>query len=222
MVDLDQLPPAEMAAQVGRPDGEIGVAVGDYMSRVNAQLTHAAYRRLTPPPGARMLEIGFGNGKLIPSLLAMAARASYAGVDISQTMVDAALENNCGLVDEGRVALHRASVERLPFPDASFDRAVAINTIYFWPDQRAGLAEIRRVLHGDGLLVTASMTPETAAQSQTARPEYGFRVSGREELLSLHRQAGFANVACELYEEEIARLDGTAFHRVYNLVLARP
>jgi hypothetical protein len=33
------------------------------------------------------------------------------------------------------------------------------------------------------------------------------------------RHAGFKRVACDLYEEEAKRLDGTIFHRVYRMML---
>ncbi len=37
------------------------------------------------------------------------------------------------------------SAENLPFPDQSFDAAMAFSTIHHWPDPRAGLREMRRV-----------------------------------------------------------------------------
>jgi ubiquinone/menaquinone biosynthesis C-methylase UbiE len=195
-------------------------AVGDYMNRINSRLTKAAYELLRLPPGGRVLEIGFGNGKLIGDLVGMATDLTYAGVDVSDTMVHEASENNRALIDEGRVKLRMATVDRLPFPKAAFDRTLAVNAIYFWPDQLSGLAEIRRVLRDDGFLVLASMTPETSAQSPTARPEYGFHVPDRNALELLHQQAGFKRVICDVYEEDAKRIDGTIFHRAYNMVLA--
>lgn len=38
-----------------------------------------------------------------------------------------------------------ASAERLPIEDASFDAAMAVNTLQHWTDVRAGLRELRRV-----------------------------------------------------------------------------
>jgi len=222
MVNLVELAAAEMAAQLGHPTGEVGIAVGDYMSRVNLNLIKVAYRHLAPTPHGRILEIGFGNGKLISDLLDMAPGLSYAGVDTSETMICEARKINQALLEQGRLELYNASVEKLPFPDATFDRALSVNAIYFWPDQLAGLAEIRRVLRADALLVLASMTPETSAQSQAARPEYGFRVPDRPTLESLHRRGGFGHVTCDLYEEKVARLDGTSAHRAYHMVLASP
>ena len=220
MVDLAQLPAAEMASHLARPTGEIGIAVGDYMNRINSRMIAAAYQLLTPPPNARVLEIGFGNGKLISDMIAMAPGLTYAGVDVSDTMVSEASESNRALIDEGRVKLRMATVESLPFPSATFDSALAVNTIYFWPDQLAGLVEIRRVLRDDGFLVLASMTPETSAQSPTARPEHGFRIPDRNLLELLHLQAGFKRVTCDIYQEDAKRLDGTIFHRAYHMILA--
>jgi len=42
----------------------------------------------------------------------------------------------------------RGVAERLPFPDASFDAAMAIFTVHHWADPEAGLAELRRVSTG--------------------------------------------------------------------------
>ena len=39
----------------------------------------------------------------------------------------------------------RAVAAALPFPDGTFDAAMAVLTMHHWPDQRAGVAELRRV-----------------------------------------------------------------------------
>jgi SAM-dependent methyltransferase len=39
----------------------------------------------------------------------------------------------------------QASAEALPFPDGSFDAALAVLTMHHWSDWRAGIAELRRV-----------------------------------------------------------------------------
>lgn len=47
-----------------------------------------------------------------------------------------------------------ASAERLPFPDDSFDAAMAIITIHHWDDVDAGLSEMRRVARRRSVIVT--------------------------------------------------------------------
>lgn len=47
-----------------------------------------------------------------------------------------------------------AVAESLPFPDRSFDAAMATFTIHQWPDLEQGLAEVRRVTRGPIALLT--------------------------------------------------------------------
>ena len=44
MIDLSELPATEMAGQLARPTGDIGVAVGDYMTNLNSRLISARIR----------------------------------------------------------------------------------------------------------------------------------------------------------------------------------
>jgi len=48
----------------------------------------------------------------------------------------------------------QGSAERLPFPDGSFDAAMAVLTVHHWADRRAGLAEMRRVARGRVVILT--------------------------------------------------------------------
>jgi tRNA G46 methylase TrmB len=75
-----------MARHLGRPDGEVGLAVSERLNRSNGNITAEAYRRLGLGAGMRVLEIGFGNGHLLPDLLRLAPNLLYSGIDISPTM----------------------------------------------------------------------------------------------------------------------------------------
>ena len=46
----------------------------------------------------------------------------------------------------GRVDRRHGAMPELPFADASFDKAYAINAYQFWPHTSRSLAELRRVL----------------------------------------------------------------------------
>jgi SAM-dependent methyltransferase len=48
----------------------------------------------------------------------------------------------------------RAPAEELPFPDASFDAALAVLTMHHWSDWRAGVAELRRVAPRRAVVLT--------------------------------------------------------------------
>lgn len=48
----------------------------------------------------------------------------------------------------------QASAEALPFPDDSFDAALAVLTMHHWSDWRAGIAELRRVARERVVMLT--------------------------------------------------------------------
>jgi ubiquinone/menaquinone biosynthesis C-methylase UbiE len=223
VVDISSLPPSEMARLLGKPEGEAGIAISERLNQVNAAITSAVYRSLQLRRGDRVLEIGFGNGKLLPQLLAHADDMSYLGIDIADTMVEAAKTANADLVRSGRAAFELASAEEIPRPDASFHRVFAVNVIYFWPDPVRALAELRRVLSPDGLSVVAAINPGPEdTPPPFVRDEFGFRVRDAETVVALHRQAGFGNVELEDYEEIAKRPDGTPWKRRYAIVSAQP
>ncbi len=221
-MDLTALSPAELARHLGNPEADTGIAVAEYMNRMNRALTEAAYRRLQVADGHRVLEVGLGNGRLVPLLMKMADGVHYAGADISSTMVDEAIVANRTLVDAGRADIRLASVDALPFSNATFDRAVGINTLYFWPDPVRGLTELRRVLRPEGILLLACICPESAATLPAMKQEFGFALHDGPRIMELHRAAGFADVVIEPYDEVRRRMDGTPYPRKYMISVARP
>jgi len=215
MVDLSKLDLAVLARQLGNPEGEIGRAVGEYMSGHNGAVSAAAWRRLGLKPRDRVLEVGFGNGRLIPALLALEPELAYTGIEISETMMAEATAFNRSLLEAKRIELKLGSVEAMPFPAGSFDRAASVNTIYFWPDPGRALGELHRVLRPEGVLVLAGITPEAAAELPIV--QHGFRIYDRPRLEDMHRRAGFRSVDVEIYRETARRLDGGTHERSYYL-----
>lgn len=217
-MDLSKLDLAVLARQLAKPEGEVGLAVGEYMSQHNAAVSAAAWKRLGLAPRDRVLEIGFGNGKLIPALLALAPDLAYAGVDISETMLAQARAFNRALIEANRIDLRLVSVEAMPFPAAAFDRAVIVNTFYFVPHPERALAELHRVLRPEGVLVLAGITPEAAVSLPII--QHGFRIYDQTRLEEMHRAAGFRSTDVEVYREVTQRLDGGTHERSYFLLRA--
>ena len=223
MVDLSNLAPAQMASLLGKPEGEVGRAVGEMLNRVNANITSAVYQRLMLRDHDRILEIGFGNGRLLPALMALADDMTYVGLDRAKTMVTEATAHNAELVAAARASFRLGSAESIPCKDESFDRAFAVNVVYFWPEPVRALAEMRRVLRPGGLSIVASAIMAPGEEPPPfAKPEYGFHRRSREALLSLHRDAGFSNVLADDYSEMAPLPDGSTRKRSYAIILARP
>jgi ubiquinone/menaquinone biosynthesis C-methylase UbiE len=113
--------------------------------------THRFRRRALPylpPEGARLLEIGFGSGRLH---LELAARYEMAGLDRAGGMV--ALTRRRlraqGLTSDVR----EGSVEALPWPDEHFDAVIATFAFSAFPDAEAAMDEMVRVVKSGGRVV---------------------------------------------------------------------
>lgn len=105
--------------------------------------------------GERVLEVGYGPGRLIRLLARHTGASAIHGVDPSETAREAAIKANRAAVKEGRVVLGLGTAERTGLPDASFDRVVSVNNVAIWPDLDAGLRELRRVVRPGGTVLIA-------------------------------------------------------------------
>jgi ubiquinone/menaquinone biosynthesis C-methylase UbiE len=149
----------------GRPRGVMGRLGGIIMASTNKACGKWVTDLLEVGPYDSVLEVGFGPGVIIQHLSKLASAGHVAGIDPSQAMVEQARARNAVAIKGGRVDLRRGSVESLPFNDASFDRALAINSMQVWPDPIAGLRELRRVLKPGGR-VAVGFTRHSGQQNQ--------------------------------------------------------
>jgi len=205
MVDLSKLDPATMAQHLGKPEGEIGRALADSMAERNWPVYEAAFKRLGVQSGERFFEVGFGNGKVVPRLMGLVSEVMYTGIDYSEAMVAEAEAANRNLIEAGRVEFRHASVEAIPFADGTFDHALTVNTIYFWPEPVRALAEIHRVLRSGGNLLLVAGNPEQMAK--LAFTQHGFRLYADAQLRDLFVSAGFREAAVEVYRDRAPTLD---------------
>ena len=98
--------------------------------------------------GPRVLEVGVGTGKSFPYY---PAGMSITAIDFSPRMLDEARTH--AAQDQIVVDLREADVQALPFPDASFDTAIATCVFCSVPDPFLGLNELGRVLVPGGQLL---------------------------------------------------------------------
>ena len=99
-----------------------------------------ALRRLLPPSGRLLLELGAGAGRNTPR---------YAGfervvlVDYSRTQLEQARQR---LGDSSRYVYVAADIYRLPFVPGLYDAATMIRTLHHMADGHRALAQIRQTL----------------------------------------------------------------------------
>jgi ubiquinone/menaquinone biosynthesis C-methylase UbiE len=96
--------------------------------------------------GQRVLDVGSGPGALTEELVRRVGAGSVAAVEPSEPFVDAIRGRLPG------VTVERAPAEDLPFPDASFDVAMAQLVVHFMADPVAGLREMARVTVRGGVV----------------------------------------------------------------------
>ncbi len=85
----------------------------------------------------------------------------------------------------------------MPFPDATFDGALAIESYYFWPDIAGDLAEVRRVMKPSGqLVIIAGMYRGSRRDTRNERliQAGGMRCFSVKEFEETLQNAGFPSV----------------------------
>lgn len=162
---------SSLFSQFSHPRGLVGHLVGWAMAFKNRDRTEWAVSLLGVQPADRVLDIGCGPGVAVQRIAALAQPGFVAGVDVSAVMVQQASARNAAATRAGGVELRQASVERLPFPDAHFDKALAVNSYRFWPAPAENLQEVWRVLKPGGLfaLVEQPMRADGEAAIPTLR-----------------------------------------------------
>ena len=98
--------------------------------------------------GPRVLEVSFGTGWLLTQY---AQRFETHGIDLNDAMLDMARRN---LARAGvHAQLKQGDVESLPYPEDCFDTVVNTMSFTGYPDGRAAMSELARVLRPGGRLV---------------------------------------------------------------------
>jgi ubiquinone/menaquinone biosynthesis C-methylase UbiE len=188
-----------LARQLARPSGVPGLFMARTLDRVNERVNRLALEQLALAPRDRLLDVGFGGGLLIRQALAAVPEVRVTGIDVSLPMLDRARRTFRQAIDSGRVEIAEADVCSMPFASHSFDKAAAINTLHFWPEPGAGLAEVRRVLKPGGMLVIAVRPREFLERVKFT--ELGFRAFEDGELHRLLEAAGFESSVIEHHSD---------------------
>jgi SAM-dependent methyltransferase len=120
--------------------------MGVYSAQLAPQLADLANVR----GGQTVLDVGCGTGTLTQELVRRVGGQDVAAVDPSESFVGAIRER----YPDVRVEL--ASAEDLPFPDDSFDAALAQLVIHFMPDAVSGVREMARVTRSGGAIAASA------------------------------------------------------------------
>jgi ubiquinone/menaquinone biosynthesis C-methylase UbiE len=123
----------------------------DAVDWFTANTTHRLRKRGLrdlPQPGSRLLEIGFGSGKLH---LELAERYEMAGLDRAPGMVRLTKQRLAASGRESNLCV--GSAYALPWPDGYFDAVLSTFAFSAFPDADRALDEMVRVIKSGGKVI---------------------------------------------------------------------
>jgi ubiquinone/menaquinone biosynthesis C-methylase UbiE len=156
--------------------------------------------------GDRVLDVACGTG-IVARMAAerVGVAGAVTGLDLNPGMIRVA--RSVPAPSGAPVTWVEGSALKMPLPDVSFDVVLCQQGFQFFPDQRAGLSEFRRVLVGGGrilLSVWDGETPYTRALSTAVERHAGTQAAATlrtsricpnpDPLQLLVAQAGFRDV----------------------------
>lgn len=113
------------------------------------------FQRLSVGPGTRVLDLGCGMGRHSHEALRRGATVTAADIDrkaLKHVEAVAAAMLEAGEVTEGgSLVVATADALKLPFSDGSFDVVIVSEVFEHIPEDRAGMAEVFRVLRPGGV-----------------------------------------------------------------------
>ena len=150
-------------------------------------------------PGDKILDVGCGTGNLtLTAKMVAGASGSANGIDASPEMIHVAREKakRSGIEAVFELGL----IEKMPYPDASFDVVISRLVIHHLPDdlKRQGFAEIFRALKPGGRCFLADFNPPAnpvLAHITTAVVGHGMMRTSVWGLPPLLAEAGFVDLA---------------------------
>ncbi|HSC88990.1 MAG TPA: methyltransferase domain-containing protein, partial [Polyangiaceae bacterium] len=112
-------------------------------------------------PGARLADVACGPGTA--SIPAARRGLRVSALDFSPRMLEQLRARAAAEGVDGRIDVVEGDGQALPWADASFEAAISIFGLMFFPDRARGFAELFRVLAPGGVALVASWRP--AAES---------------------------------------------------------
>jgi SAM-dependent methyltransferase len=148
--------------------------------RGRRRVIRAELDALGVPDGARILDAGCGSGRMMAEL---AAYGTVSGLEPNAQSAEIARARDVGEVCAGHL-------EALPWEDATFDLVTCLDVIEHTSDDRAALAELRRVCRPTArLLVTVPAYPALWSSHDVANHHH--RRYTRATLRDASRAAGW-------------------------------
>jgi len=193
-----------IARQLSHPQGEEGLKIAANMKVGNGGMIQRTIDLLACEDHNTVLEIGPADGGYVPYLLSRAPQLKYYGIDISETMLAQARQQHAALITHGMASFTLGNGRELPYDDDFFDKVFTVNTLYFWEEPFALLAEIKRVLKPGGRLAIGIRSK--SIMEKLPFTQYGFELYDTAKATTLLQKAGFTIQQIAEEKEEMVKI----------------
>lgn len=105
----------------------------------------------------RVLDVGCGPGRWVPSIRQQLPNVSYYGLDLYSSMM---------LTHPALACVTVGDAQRIPFADATFDVVMANHMLFHVPDVERALREFRRVLKPGGVVMATTNSVQNLPEVQ--------------------------------------------------------
>ena len=197
----------QLSDQLKKPSGEAGLEVAEALNESNQRLYDLAFEIMPAQPEAQIIEIGFGNGKHFADYFRVEPNLKLTGVDFSPDMCREAKNRNQEFINNKQLSVHCCDTSALPFPDHTFDVAVALNVIYFLDPPEVHLKEIKRILKPDGKFLIGYRPRHSVEHLEFTKQNFILYESN--ELSSLLEENGFTITREEIRTYKKRAMDHT-------------
>ena len=178
--------------QARRPKGLFGrMIMSIVFDQGNAFLNSFVNELMSVQIDDRIIEIGFGTGKLIYKMAQQIEKGLIEGVDFSKTMASIAKKRNKKNIAKGKVKIVEGNFDEMPYKKDSFTKACSVNTLYFWSKPEHTAKKIAEILKPEGRLILAFEDIEQLKQRKLDKNV--FHLYTKDEVRNLLINAGFSN-----------------------------
>lgn len=163
------------------------------MERDHWPITQPTLEWMNLRPTDNVLDIGCGAGWLSRILAKRVPEGRVVGMDISDEMIHRSRRKS---VEFANLVFVVGGVDEIPWEANFFDKAISVESSYYWPDPARGLHEIYRVLRegGSAWILINYYRDNPHCQQWGAVLAVPTRLLSADEWAQLFRDAGFAEV----------------------------
>ncbi|WP_226642046.1 class I SAM-dependent methyltransferase [Mesobacillus subterraneus] len=157
-----------MAKQFEKPKGILGKLAGTIMYFENRKINKWSINKLRVNKFDKILEIGFGPGYGIKTIMSDYRGIEMDGIDLSPKMKEEATKRNKEWIDTGKVHLTVGDVVDFK-PDHQYNKIISVNNYPLWDQPLTSLRHLFQLLKQGGRIVLTVQPREEGSTANTAK-----------------------------------------------------